>query len=196
MRARLTVLQCARNEAGPGPGVVVTATPGFLPAKPSGLIAYPDDDQVTLVWENPQDATIQRYDYKANELVAEGLPGDWTVLDNSNASTTEHIVAGLNHNSKYAFQVRATNIVGTGPESDLVTIIVANRPPVFDVGTSINLQIPENASPGTPVGDPILAIDPDNDSIQHAFGGAAEDVGVFSFNIDTGQISVDRAIAL
>jgi PGF-pre-PGF domain-containing protein len=184
----------ARNEAGPGPGVVVTATPGFLPAKPSGLIAYPDDDQVTLVWENPQDATIQRYDYKANELVAEGLPGDWTVLDNSNASTTEHIVAGLNHNSKYAFQVRATNIVGTGPESDPVTIIVANRRPVFDVGTSINLQIPENASPGTPVGDPILAIDPDNDSIQHAFGGAAEDVGVFSFNIDTGQISVDRSL--
>ena len=184
----------ARNDAGPGPSAVVTATPGFLPAKPSGLIAYPDDDQVTLVWENPQDATIQRYEYKANELVAEGLPGDWTVLDNSNASTTEHIVAGLNQNSEYAFKVRATNIVGTGPESDPVTIIVANRPPVFDVGTSINLQIPENASPGTLVGDPILAIDPDNDSIQHAFGGAPEDSGVFSFNIDTGQISVDRSL--
>ena len=184
----------ARNEAGPGPGVVVTATPGFLPAKPSGLIAYPDDDQVTLVWENPQDATIQRYEYKAVELVAEGLPGDWTVIDNSNASTTEHIVTSLNHDSKYAFQVRATNIVGTGPESDPVTIIVANRPPVFDVGESINLQIPENAPPGTPVGNPILATDPDNDSIQHAFGGELEDVGVFSFNFDTVQISVGRSL--
>ena len=184
----------ARNDAGPGPSAVVTATPGFLPAKPSGLIAYPDDDQVTLDWENPQDATIQRYEYKADEQGPGILPGDWTVIENSHASTTEHIVAGLIRNSRYTFQVRAINFVGMGPASDPVTIIVANRDPVFDVGASINLQIPENASPGTLVGDPILATDSDNDSIKHEFGGAPEDAGVFSFNIVTGQISVNRSL--
>ena len=184
----------ARNDAGPGPSAAVTATPGFLPAKPSRLIAYPDDDQVRLDWENPQDATIQRYEYKADELVAEGSTGNWTAIANSDASTTEHIVTDLNHNSRYTFQVRAINVVGIGPASDPVTIIVANRPPVFDVGESINLQIPENASLGTLVGDPILATDPDNDSIQHVFGGASADLGAFSFNIDTGQISVGRSL--
>ena len=184
----------ARNDAGPGPSAVVTATPGLLPAKPSGLIAYPDDDRVTLDWEDPQDAMIQRYEYKADEQGPGILPGDWTVIENSHASTTEHIVAGLIRNSRYTFQVRAINFVGMGPASDPVTIIVANRDPVFDVGTSINLQIPENTSPGTPVGNPILATDPDNDSIQHAFGGASEDFGVFSFNLDTGQISVGGSL--
>ena len=184
----------ARNDAGPGPSAVVTATPGFLPAKPSGLIAYPDDNQVTLVWENPQDATIQQYEYKADKLGEEGSTGNWTEIADSDASTTEHTVTPLNHKSTFTFQVRAINVVGTGPESDPVTIIVANRPPVFDVGESINLQIPENAPPGTPVGNPILATDPDNDSIQHAFGGELEDVGVFSFNFDTVQISVGRSL--
>ena len=184
----------ARNDAGPGPSAVVTATPGSLPAKPSGLIAYPDDDQVTLVWENPQDATIQQYEYKADKLGEEGSTGNWTEIADSDASTTEHTVTSLNHDSEYAFQVRATNIVGTGPASDPVTIFVANRPPVFDVGALINLQIPENASPGTLVGDQILATDPDNDSIKHEFGGASEDAGVFSFNIDTRQISVNRSL--
>ena len=110
----------AVNTAGNGvPSDGVTATPVQLPSKPTGVTATPGHGQVTLTWNNPDDATITRWQVQQKQ--GSGSYGPWRDVPNSNASTTSHTVTGLTNGATYSFRIRAVNAAGPGAPSDEVT---------------------------------------------------------------------------
>ena len=93
----------AQNSAGTGPpqDPGVTETPLF--AAPKGLQASPGGSQVTLTWDNPWDSSITGY-----EVSSDGGT-NYSTIDNSGATTTEHTVTGQAGGTEKTFAVRAVN---------------------------------------------------------------------------------------
>ena len=91
-----------------------------LPAKPTGLTATPGHGQVTLNWDDPNDASITGWQVQYKE--GDGSYGNWIDIPNS-AATTSHTVTGLKDGIRYAFRLRAVNAVGAGEASDAVMAI-------------------------------------------------------------------------
>ena len=119
-----------------------TATPLF--AAPTDFDAEPGDTQVTLTWDDPDDATITGYQLSTDD-------GAWTAIAGSSASTTEHTVTGLTNGTAYAFKLRAVN----GAESEERTA-TPNPAPAAPTGLTAT------------GGDGAVTLDwsdPDNDSI-------------------------------
>ncbi len=77
------------------------------PAKPTGLKATADDEQITLSWTNPINPNILRWEYRQKS--GTGNYSGWTAISGSNASTSNHTVRSLNNGTSYAFQIRAVN---------------------------------------------------------------------------------------
>ena len=102
----------AMNASGEGLTSNTTATP-LWPA-PTGLVAAPDDGQVTLQW-NTGDSGIAKY-----HILTEGSGSDINrlVLAGSGTKTTD-IVTGLGNGTEYTFTVRAAS--GTDPGNPVYT---------------------------------------------------------------------------
>ena len=62
-----------------------------------------------------------------------------------------------------------------------------NEPPTF-AETSVTLTVAENTAPGSDVGDPVSATDPDDDEIRYTLEG--NNAELFTINTRTGQITV------
>ena len=122
----------AHNASGNGAeSDEATATPVAVPARPAGFSATPGDGQVSLQWNDPNDATITGWQYRYK---TEGGYGPWTGIPGSGAATTSHIVTGLENRTAYTFKLRAVNASGNGAESDEATAIpvpVPARPAGF-----------------------------------------------------------------
>ena len=112
------------NLAGDGPeSGEVTATPRALPAKPAGLTATGNNEQVALSWNNPNNSSIEKWQYSKDDGTT------WADVPNSVASTTTYAVQNLTNNTTYTFRVRAVNVSGESPQSDAVTgTPVAGKP--------------------------------------------------------------------
>ena len=107
----------AMNVHGNGPtSDEVTATPTPPPAKPAGVTADRGDASVTLAWTAQARATAWQYRMKTT-----GDYGHWRTVPRSGPATTGHVVADLNNDTAYTFEVRARNARGPGPRSDPVT---------------------------------------------------------------------------
>ena len=89
------------------------------PAAPSGLTATAGDGSVTLIWNDPSDASITGYEYNVNhnDTGTGNLSGwsAWTPIPGSDASTTSHTFSGLTNGREYRYHVRAVNAAGAGP---------------------------------------------------------------------------------
>ncbi len=68
-----------------------------------------------------------------------------------------------------------------------VTVIDGNREPYFEDGLSTTRQVPENTGQDDNVGDPVAAIDLNNDTLTYSLDDPS---GKFSINTGTGQITV------
>ena len=142
----------AVNRAGPGEASrSVGATPVALPDQPVGLRATPDANSVILDWSAASaDENITRYQFQGD-----GSGRGWQDIPGSDATTTSHIVTGLNNGQTYTFRVRAVNPVGPGRASGsveatpqfLVTISVSDPTPL--IGQRITLTA--NVAPGIAV---------------------------------------------
>ena len=115
------------------------------PAQPTGLTAAQGNGQVALSWDDPQDASITKWQvrHKAGTSFADS-DDLWTDIAGSGASTTGHTVTGLTNGTQYVFEVRAVNAVGAGTASDDATAT-----PVADPGltmTPASLSIDEGSS--------------------------------------------------
>ena len=97
-----------------------TTIPDFtitLAAAPTGLTATAGNGQVTLSWENPNNADITKYQYHIRIGDTGANWQGWQTIGTSNANTTSHIVTGLTNGQVYTFVVRARTGTTNGPES-------------------------------------------------------------------------------
>ena len=142
----------AVNAVGNSGAPKVSATPNPVPAAPANLTATAGDARVTLSWDDPDNASIQRWEYRQKE--GTGAYGGWGAITNSDKDTTSHTVTGLTNGTAYSFRVRAVNASGNGAVS------TASATPVAVPGAPTNLT----AAPS--VGQVALDwSDPDNDTI-------------------------------
>ena len=68
--------------------------------------AAPGNRRVTLSWDDPNDNTIVRYQYRYMSTSDSGWNPDWRNISGSGAGTTSYTAAGLTNGIEYTFQVR------------------------------------------------------------------------------------------
>ena len=107
----------AVNPVGNGAGARASATPWPLPLAPTNLDASPDNRQVTLSWDDPNNVSITKYQHRVSSDGGSNWSPDWTDISGSGASTTSHTITPLNNGTEYTFEVRAVNPTDSGPSS-------------------------------------------------------------------------------
>ena len=93
---------------GSGKSEHATTTKPAAVNAPENLSAAPSSRRVALSWDDPGDATIDRYQYRYRNTSDSGWRPDWTDIAASHAGTTTHTLAGLTNGVEYTFQVRRT----------------------------------------------------------------------------------------
>ena len=104
----------------PSYSVTITATDTFggkgtiearidveLPSRIVNLVAVPGNGMVMLEWDDPSDATINRYQYRYMSTADSDWNPDWTDLPGSGATTTSTTLTDLTNGIEYTFQVRS-----------------------------------------------------------------------------------------
>ena len=116
----------AENTNGKGSGSPeASTTPASAPLALGGVMAEGGNARVKLTWNLPTDRgnPISNYQYRQRAGSA-GSYGGWTNIPNSGVSTTattaSYTVTSLRNGTTYYFQVRATNHVGRGGDSEEV----------------------------------------------------------------------------
>ena len=95
----------------PSSGASVTL-PSAVPAKPAGLTAEARNRSAYLLWNDPNDSSIYKWQYSKDNGTT------WTDVPSSNASTRRYTATGLTNGTAYTFKVRAVNYKGNSPASD------------------------------------------------------------------------------
>ncbi len=116
-----------RDGTAATPGTTSTTyTITAVPAKPTGLTGTPSVSSVALSWNNPNDASISRWEIDETH---DGHHFPWRAIRNSGAATTSYTVPNLRASASYSFKIRAVNAAGAGPASDAYTVSTT-APPV------------------------------------------------------------------
>ena len=87
-----------------------------VPAKPTGFRTKPGDSEVSLTWDDPDDASIQGWQFKSRKSDGE-YKAQWDNVPGSDAKTVRHTVTGLENGATYIFKIRAFN-AANGHESE------------------------------------------------------------------------------
>ena len=80
----------------------------------------------------------------------------------------------------------------TDRDEDPKDVDTPNNAPVFTAGTSTTRTITENTAPDENIGDPVTAIDEDNDVLTYSLGGS--DAGSFSIDTGSGQLITSASL--
>ena len=83
--------------------------------------------QVTLRWDNPEDSSITRYQYRQRLTSERVWDPDWTDIPSSGASTTSYTVGNLANWTPYTFQIRAVR--GNEPTATSAASATPEGPP-------------------------------------------------------------------
>ena len=83
--------------------------------------------QVTLRWDNPEESSITRYQYRQRVTSASAWDPDWTDIPSSGASTTSYTVGNLVNWTPYTFQIRAVR--GNEPTATSAATATPEGPP-------------------------------------------------------------------
>ena len=84
--------------------------------------------QVTLRWDNPEDSSITRYQYRQRVTSESAWNPDWTDIPGSGASTTSYTVGDLVNWTPYTFQIRAVR--GNEPTATSAATATPEGPPL------------------------------------------------------------------
>ena len=84
--------------------------------------------QVTLRWDNPEDSSITRYQYRQRVTSESAWDPDWTDIPGSGASTTSYTVGDLANWTPYTFQIRAVR--GNEPTATSAATATPEGPPL------------------------------------------------------------------
>ena len=114
--------------------------------------------QVTLRWDNPEDSSITRYQYRQRLTSESAWDPDWTDIPGSGASTTSYTVGNLANWTPYTFQIRAVR--GNEPTATSAATATPEGPPSAprnlaargqDEGITASWQIPPAGDERAPV---------------------------------------------
>ena len=114
--------------------------------------------QVTLRWDNPEDSSITRYQYRQRFTSESAWDPDWTDIPSSGASTTSYTVRNLANWTPYTFQIRAVR--GNEPTATSAASATPEGPPLAprnlaaraqDQGITASWQIPPAGDERAPV---------------------------------------------
>ena len=114
--------------------------------------------QVTLRWDNPEDSSITRYQYRQRLTSESAWDPDWTDIPSSGASTTSYTVGNLANWTPYTFQLRAVR--GNEPTATSAASATPEGPPSAprnlaargqDEGITASWQIPPAGDEQAPV---------------------------------------------
>ena len=83
--------------------------------------------QVTLRWDNPEDSSITRYQYRQRVTSESAWDPNWTDIPGSGASTTSYTVGDLANWTPYTFQIRAVR--GNEPTATSAATATPEGPP-------------------------------------------------------------------
>ena len=134
------------------------------------LRAQAGNTEATLRWNAPLAPTpdhgqpVLHYEYRVK--VGSGSFGSWTMIPDSDATTTSHTFTGLTNGTEYIYEVRAENVAGDGAEADVgvtprVGVAVsfgAATASITEGGSSaVTLTLDEAPMTGTTVVVPITA---------------------------------------
>ena len=143
-------------------------------------------DSLTFNWQPPVNTgpDITDYDYRHRE----NRPGaGWTEVVDTTITSTQATLTGLEEQTDYRIEVRATNDEGTSLWSQHVVGTTANnQAPVFRDGSRAFRSVPENTTGTTDIGNPITADDNDGGTPAYSLEGA--DAGKFRIDPGTGQL--------
>ncbi len=155
-------------------------------------------DGQSIVVGAPQD-NVESDDDESGSVYVSDIP-QWFLIPGSKATTTSHPFRGLMNGVEYTFQVRAVDGEVEGLASDIVWATpmrapargssppVVNSPPSFGSADNFALAVEENTPPGTLVGMPLTAMDPNGDTLTYSLLGA--DASFFGIDTGTGQLTV------
>ena len=126
----------ALNGSGAGPeSEAASATPKeATPAQPTGFRVAPGDGEALLSWDDPDDASIQGWQYKGRKS-DEGYKAQWDDVPGSGAKTVRHTVTGLDNGATYSFKIRAVN-AANGDESEEQSATARSLRPAAPTGLS------------------------------------------------------------
>ena len=113
------------------PPATVDATPtamGMQPAAPN-LTSHPGNKRVGLAWDDPDDASIDKYQYRWIEMGS--TLGDWNDVPTGADGTIIHAVTvtGLINGTTYTFEVHAVDVHDGGDEAGAVARVDATPMP-------------------------------------------------------------------
>ncbi len=106
-----------------------------VPEKPTGLSVEGGNEQLTLSWDDPADASITGYQFRQRQ--GTGDWGAWTAMSGASATTTTYTVTGLTNGDEYHFRIRAVNADGAGSASGRAKGTPTNVKPNIPVLTAV-----------------------------------------------------------
>ncbi len=99
-------------------------------------------------------------------------------------ATVEGVVYDFETRASYAVTVRAGSSAGARATIAVtVNLTDEQEPPLFD-GTGTTRTLAEHSLPGTPIGESVVATDPDGDTLMYTLEGT--DAAVFDIDESTG----------
>ena len=90
-------------------------------APPANLEAIIGNMEVTLVWDNPRNPAITKYQYRVRPSASTTWRPDWTDIPGSHADTTSFRVRNLVNGTEYTFEVRAVESPSALSDASSVT---------------------------------------------------------------------------
>ena len=164
-------------------GVICSIT---APDPPWDLEAGPGgQSMIVLTWRAPN-SYVEGYKIE----VSEDGGNSWTDLENDTGNTeTTYTHSGLSPGDTRHYRVSAINSEGTSDPSNIASATipgpVGNRAPVFS-DPSTTRSVAENTLAGVNIGAPVIATDPDNDTLSYSLEGP--DAASFDIVTSSGQL--------
>ena len=156
----------------------------FLPLTPANLTIEGGDGAAILSWDDPDDFTLDRWEYRQGGGGWVEVPVDDDQLIRVEATGTfRYPVDGLTNGEMYSFEVRAHNAAGLGPVAGPVEVTLNTAPVVSGPSTP---SFDENSE--QPVAT-YTATDADGDAITWSLTGA--DSAAFDLPTDATGNSFD-----
>ncbi len=155
--------------------------PPQTPARPR--VEPGDSKSLTVTWTEPANTGPEVDGYDVQYRTGSGSFLPWTHDGDGTTAT----ITGLDVNTRYEVQVRATNDEGTGAWSSSGRGATStNQRPIFDEGGSATRSLAENTPGGQDVGNPIRAADPEGGALTYRLTGG--DTDQFTIDSSNGQL--------